>query len=68
MLNATIPDHISFSIDNVTVKTITPTEEGFWEIGGFDNSVPNPWKHSDHKRMAPFDQKVCTAHTHCNYF
>ena len=46
----------------MTVKTIAPSDEGFWEMGDFDNSVPNPWKHSDHKRMAPFDQKVYYVH------
>ncbi|CAG7825585.1 unnamed protein product [Allacma fusca] len=55
------PDNITFFLDDVPTKVITPPEGGFWELGGFDRSVPNPWENSDNQRMAPFDQKYFLA-------
>jgi hypothetical protein len=47
--------HFTFTIDGVHVGTIVPPAGGFWEMGGFPDTVENPWKYGE--RMAPFDQK-----------
>lgn len=50
------PEHISFSIDGVTLGTITPPAGGFWELGGLSSTgYSNPWQ--GETRMAPFDQE-----------
>jgi len=50
--------HIKFILDGAEVKTITPPAGGFWELGEFDNALPNPWAgNAENPRMAPFDQE-----------
>ncbi|KAJ8911725.1 hypothetical protein NQ315_012363 [Exocentrus adspersus] len=52
------PDHITFSIEDEVIGTVTPPEGGFWELGQLvDSGQDNPWKRSSNLRMAPFDQE-----------
>lgn len=49
-------DHISFSIDDQLIGSITPPDGGFWELGNLaQTNVNNPW--NGYTKMAPFDQE-----------
>ncbi|ENN78827.1 hypothetical protein YQE_04710, partial [Dendroctonus ponderosae] len=48
--------NFTFYIDGELIGTTNPPAEGFWELGGFEDSTfDNPWKGTT--QMAPFDQK-----------
>ncbi|XP_069170701.1 beta-1,3-glucan-binding protein [Procambarus clarkii] len=47
-------DNIQVFVDDQLQITVDPGTN-FWEFGGFDNSLDNPWKAGS--KMAPFDQK-----------
>ncbi len=41
------------------VGKVEPTEGGFWELGGWDETeMDNPWVYGDNPKLAPFDQHV----------
>lgn len=48
--------HLTFSVDEVEIGTITPPEGGFWERGNlFESNLENPWRNRG--KMAPFDDQ-----------
>lgn len=50
------PNNITFMIDNQAIGSITPPENGFWELGDFsETNMLNPWRGGS--KMAPFDQE-----------
>ncbi|CAG0879122.1 unnamed protein product [Darwinula stevensoni] len=52
------PDYIKFTLDGTELGTVTPGEDGFWNLYPFDENYPgldSPW--SLGTKMAPFDQE-----------
>lgn len=52
------PDSLTFRLDGTDLKVVNPPAGGFFELGAFDQSIPNPWTGSNvnNTHMAPFDQ------------
>ncbi|KAK9736484.1 Glycosyl hydrolases family 16 [Popillia japonica] len=49
------PTNINFYVDGEHVGGVTPPAGGLWELGGWGNSLFNPWQSEG--LMAPFDQE-----------
>jgi len=46
-------DSIRLYVDGIPIGQVSPPQEGFWELGGFDDQLTNIWANGTN--MTPFD-------------
>ena len=49
-------DSIRLYVDGIPIGQVSPPQEGFWELGGFDDQLTNIWANGTN--MTPFDHPV----------